>query len=326
MSVQCEKSVYFWSKGAKIQGTLTLPKGINRPPVCLFIGGSFPQTRDGNLDNSKTDWFPVKLPQRNLFKEEAKLFADVGVATLRYDKRGCGESEGNCNTVNLFDLVDDARAALGWLKGLPEIDGERIGVLGQSEGAVIALMLAGENQDLSFYIWQGGIYNNLEKILVWQRDNFWKLEKESIKKFRKTFPLMYWVYAKTDEICEQIKQGRSYFQLGNAHWAKNFCLTLWKQHFDYPPYERIAQIKCPVLLLHGELDHNTPPSEALLAEKALKEAGNNQVTTYIFSGLDHSFRRLGTADEDFITAMKRPLDSEVNQVLKKWLMQTYPLL
>ena len=62
-----EKETYFTSKNTKIKGTLTLPDGIDKPPACLFVGGSFPQTRDGNLDNSQQDWFPVPLPQRNLF-------------------------------------------------------------------------------------------------------------------------------------------------------------------------------------------------------------------------------------------------------------------
>ncbi|EAZ88213.1 alpha/beta hydrolase family protein [Crocosphaera chwakensis] len=314
-----EKLAYFTSKNTKIQGTLTLPDGINKPPVCLFIGGSFPQTRDGNLDNSKEDWFPTALPERNLFKDEAKLFQELDYATFRYDKRGCGKSEGNFNTVDLFGLVDDAREAIKWLKSSPEINNNRIGILGQSEGAVIALMLAAEDLDLAFYIWQGGIYNNIETIFEWQRDNFWKLEQEAIDNFKNTFPLMYWVYVKTDELCDKIKQGETYLRLGDETWSKDLYLPLYKQHFDYPPFGFISKIKCPVLLLHGELDHNTPYTEALLAEEALKQSGNTQVTTHIFSGLDHSFRRLGTPDEDFVTAMKRPLDVEVTKAIRKWI-------
>ncbi|MGK7939439.1 MAG: alpha/beta hydrolase family protein [Crocosphaera sp.] len=314
-----EKHTYFISKSNKIRGTLTLPEGINQPPVCLFIGGSFPQTRDGNLDNSKKHWFPVALPERNLFKDEAKLFQELGYASFRYDKRGCGESEGDFDTVDLFGLVDDAREAIKWLKTLPNVDHSKIGILGQSEGAIIALMLAAENLDLSFYIWQGGIYHNLEIIFKWQRDNFWKLEQEAIDNFKNTFPLMYWVYVKTDQLCDTIKQGATYFQLGDETWSKELYLPLYKQHFDHPPCEFISKIKCPVLLLHGELDHNTPPQEALLAADALKKAGNTQVTTQIFPGLDHSFRRLGKPDEDFVTSMKRPLDSEIINRIKQWI-------
>ncbi len=133
---------FFESNGVRIYGTFTLPNRSEKSPACLFIGGSFPQTRDGNLDNSQTDWFPTPLPERNLFRDEAKILDSLGIATFRYDKRGCGQSEGDFNTTSLFDLVSDARRAWQWLGGLPEIDAERIGVLGQSEGAVIALMLA----------------------------------------------------------------------------------------------------------------------------------------------------------------------------------------
>ncbi|MGK7960406.1 alpha/beta hydrolase family protein [Crocosphaera sp.] len=314
-----EKDSYFISKNTKIHGTLTLPDGIEKPPVCLFIGGSFPQTRDGNLDNSKKDWFPVTLPERNLFKDQAKLFEELGYATFRYDKRGCGKSEGDCNTVDLFGLVDDAREAIKWLQQLSEVDHQKIGVLGQSEGAVIALMLAAEDLGLAFYIWQGGIFNNLETILHWQRDNFWKLEQEVINNFKNTLPLMYWVYAQLDELCDNIKQGKTYFRLGDETWSKDFYLPLWKQHYDYPPSGFIDKINCPVLLLHGELDHNTPDTEALLAKEALNQAGNYHVTSHIFPGLDHSFRRLGTPDEDFVTAMKRPLAPEVSEAIKNWL-------
>ncbi|MDJ0897768.1 MAG: alpha/beta hydrolase [Xenococcus sp. MO_188.B8] len=105
------------------------------------------------------------MPERNLFRDKAKILEHLGIATFRYDKQGCGQSEGNFNTTSLLDLVSDARMAWQWLRSRPEIDPERIGVLGQSEGAVIALMLAAQDPDIRFYIWQGGIFNNLEQIV-----------------------------------------------------------------------------------------------------------------------------------------------------------------
>ncbi len=69
---------FFESSGVRIYGTLKLPNSSEKSPACLFIGGSFPHTRDGNLDNSQTDWFPTPLPERNLFRDEAKIFEDLG--------------------------------------------------------------------------------------------------------------------------------------------------------------------------------------------------------------------------------------------------------
>ena len=243
----------------------------------------------------------------------------LGLATFRYDKRGCGQSEGDFNTASLFDLVDDAVSAWQWLRNIPEIDAERIGVLGQSEGAVIALMLAAQNPDIYFYIWQGGIYNNLEQIIRWQAEAFWQSERAQIDNFKQNVPLMYWIYQQIDDIIASVKRGETFYQLGGEDWSKNFSLQNLKEHLDNPPSAFVDKIKCPVLILHGQLDHNTPPQEARLMQQALLKAGNKNVSTHIFPGLDHSFRRLGSSEEDFVTAMNRPLDPMMPEALTNWL-------
>ncbi len=315
-----ERHSFFESNGLKIYGTLTLPNNTEKSPACLFIGGSFPQTRDGNLDNSQTDWFPTPFPKRNLFSDEAKILEQKGIATFRYDKRGCGKSEGDFNTTSLFDLLSDAFCAWQWLRRLPEIAPKKIGVLGQSEGAVIALMLAAQNPDICFYIWQGGIYNNLEQIIKWQAEEFWKLDRASINNFKQNVPLMYWHYKQIDDLAASAKRGENFFRLGDEDWSKNLYLQDLKEHFDNPPSAFVSKVKCPVLILHGELDHNTPSKEALLMLEALLKAGNKNVTAHIFPGLDHSFRRLGESNEDFVTAMKRPLDPVMPSTLTNWLI------
>ena len=72
-------STYFISTGHKLQGTLTFPDGINKPPARLFIGVSFHQNRDHNLEHLKIDWFPVPLAQCNLFRDEAYLLQQIGI-------------------------------------------------------------------------------------------------------------------------------------------------------------------------------------------------------------------------------------------------------
>ena len=317
-----ERMESFEANGVRIHGTLTLPARASQfspVPACLFIGGSFPQTRDGNLDNSQSDWFPTPLPQRNLFRDEAQILSRLGLATFRYDKRGCGQSEGDFNTASLFDLVNDAKRAWQWLQSVPEIDTERIGVLGQSEGAVIALMLAAQNPDIDFYIWQGGIYNNLEQIIRWQAEAFWQSEPAMIDNFKQNVPLMYWIYQQIDDMIARAKRGENFCRLGDEDWSKNLYLQDLKEHLDNPPSAFVDKVKCPVLILHGQLDHNTPPQEAELMHQALLKAGNKNVTIHIFPGLDHSFRRLGSSDEDFVTAMNRPLDPVMPIALTNWL-------
>ena len=314
-----EREQFFESNGAKIYGTLTLPREGENFPACLFIGGSLPQTREGDIDNSKTDWFPKPLPERKLFRDEAEILRQIGMATFRYDKRGCGKSEGDFNTAGLFDLVTDVRAALRWMRSLPEIDSERVGVLGQSEGAVIALMLAAEDPGIRFLVWQGGAYNDLESIFKWQAEAFWKLESEAINNMRQGVPLIYWFYKQIDELSARAHRGEKLFRLGDEDWSFELYLPWLKEHFDNAPLKYVDKVKCPVVILHGELDHNTPHTEAEQAQQALIQAGNANVTTHIFAGLDHSFRRLGRPDEDFVTAMKRPLDPAMPEALTNWL-------
>jgi hypothetical protein len=307
------------SRGANIYGTLTLPEKGTGFAACLFIGGSLPQTRDGDVDNAKVDWFPRPLPRRRLFRDEAGILKRIGMATFRYDKRGCGKSEGDFNTTGLFDLVDDARMALRWLRNLPEVDSERVGVLGQSEGAIIAQILAAEDTGIRFVVWQGGAYNNIEGIIRWQAEAFWKLGNEVISNMRQRAPLIYWTYKQIDDLIVSAQKGERFFRLGDEQWSFSRYLPWYKEHFDNPPSRFVDKVKCPVLILHGELDHNSPPTEAEQAQQALIDAGNTNVTMHIFPGLDHSFRRLGGPDEDFITAMNRPLDPVMPEALTNWL-------
>lgn len=314
-----ERMEWFESNGLRIASTVTLPKGSAKCPACLLVGGSFPQTRDGNIDNSKTDWFPIPIPERNLLRDEAKILADLGIASLRYDKRGCGQSEGDFNRTSLFDLVADARRGWQKLASLPEIDPHRIGVLGQSEGAVIGLILAALEAKISFYICQGGIYNNLEAILKWQAEAFWQSDRATIDRFKENVPLIYGIYKDMAKMIASAKKGENYFRIGDRSWSKNLSLKDLKEHCDNPPSNFVDKVKCPVLILHGEIDRNTPSQEARLMEQALLKAGNENVTTHIFPGLDHSFRRVSQTNEDFVTAMKRPLDPAMPQALANWL-------
>jgi len=141
------------------------------------------------------------------------------MATFRYDKRGCGKSEGDFNTTELFDLVDDSRMALRWLRNLPEVDSERVGVLGQSEGAIIAQILAAEDPGIRFVVWQGGAFNNLDGIIRRQAEAFWKLDSEVINNMRQSAPLIYWKYKQVDDLIVSAQKGERFFRVGDEDWS-----------------------------------------------------------------------------------------------------------
>ena len=118
----------------KLKGTLTLPEQANNAssvPVVLMLHGSGPVDRDENY----------KWMKMNVFKELTEYIVPHGFATLRYDKRGVGESEGDYFKAGFWDLVKDAEASVRFLKTNAQIDADRIFLLGHSEGCTIAAAL-----------------------------------------------------------------------------------------------------------------------------------------------------------------------------------------
>ncbi|WP_199426637.1 alpha/beta hydrolase family protein [Thermaerobacillus caldiproteolyticus] len=102
-------------------------------PAVLILSGSGPLNRDGNDAKGKL--------QLNLYKQLASFITSLGFITLRYDKRGIGESEGDYFSAGMWDLVHDAKSAVQFLKNHPSVDDQRIIVLGHSEGTTLAVAL-----------------------------------------------------------------------------------------------------------------------------------------------------------------------------------------
>ena len=134
-----DREVRFDSGAEHLAGTLTIPPGPGPFPAALLIAGSGPLDRDGS-----TRRLPLAV-SRTL----AEALAAIGVASLRYDKRGVGASSGTFLAAGLNDNIADARSALAALSALPEVDPARIILIGHSEGAIIAAALATDQPALA---------------------------------------------------------------------------------------------------------------------------------------------------------------------------------
>jgi dienelactone hydrolase len=121
--------------GHSLVGTLTIPKDISQPlPGVVLITGSSPQNRDHS---------PAYYPEYRLFRQIADALSRQGIAVLRMDDRGCGCSGGGpLKSATTVERADDNRATISYLKSRSEIQGNRIGLIGLSEGAIIAPMIA----------------------------------------------------------------------------------------------------------------------------------------------------------------------------------------
>ncbi|HET7141710.1 MAG TPA: alpha/beta hydrolase, partial [Candidatus Limnocylindria bacterium] len=146
------EEVRFRAGEVELAGTLTLPDAPppdgrrGRYPNVLLLASWLPRDRDGAWDRiGHPSWFahgPTGVDEDRLLARLADALSAHGVASLRYDKRGCGASGGDWTDADLFTLIDDARDALGWLRSRPDLDLRRAGLLGHGEGAGLALSVA----------------------------------------------------------------------------------------------------------------------------------------------------------------------------------------
>ena len=131
--------------GIKLAGTLTLPANVDKAPVAILITGSGPQNRDEEIFDHKP------------FLVLADHFTRQGIAVLRYDDRGVNHSEGDFAASTTADFATDLQAAVDYLKTRTDIDATKIGLVGHSEGGIIAPIVAAESPDDMAFVVQRAV-------------------------------------------------------------------------------------------------------------------------------------------------------------------------
>jgi len=246
--------------GHTLAGTLTLPKGASsRKPVSAIVTvtGSGPQDRDENIG----------LPGFRPFRQIADALGRRGIAVLRMDDRGTGSSGGTFKGSTSADFAEDVRAGLAYLRTRPEIRGDRLGVLGHSEGAIIAPMVAEKEPTLRAIVLLAGIAEPGRTALHFQLKN-------QIEHNTKLTPEM-----RDSQIAEIPK--RIDAMMAADPWMK-FFLT-------YDPASTMRRVKTPVLILTGSRDQQAVPEQVALMEAAFKEGGNKDVTARVVPDVNHLF-------------------------------------
>jgi dienelactone hydrolase len=145
--------------GHKLAGTLTVPKGKGPFPAIVTITGSGSQDRDEEI------WLVKGFRP---FRQIADSLGRAGIAVLRMDDRGFGGSGGDAATSTSRDFAEDIKAGLAWLRSRPEIDGKRLGLVGHSEGGLIAPIVASEDPALKAIVLMAGPGQTGREILEFQ--------------------------------------------------------------------------------------------------------------------------------------------------------------
>jgi fermentation-respiration switch protein FrsA (DUF1100 family) len=328
-----EEEITFENKDAGIilSGTLTLPKTGGPFPVVVLITGSGPQNRDEELLGHRPFLVLSDFLTRN------------GIAVLRYDDRGTSSSTGNFETATTVDLSEDVLSAVEYLKTRREVNGGKIGLIGHSEGGIIAPIVASKSKDISFIVLLAGTGIRGDQLLLMQQEligRAMKISESDIVKTRTINRGAFDIVLNASDTSKLKLELKDYFKkvmADNPDMEKlegiseedlidlqiSELTSPWMQYFiKYDPAISLEQVKCPVLALNGEKDLQVPPDINLQAiEDALKRGGNIDVTVKKLPGLNHLFQRCESGSPDEYGIIEETFSPEALDVLLEWILR-----
>ncbi len=290
--------------GINLAGTLTLPQKEGIFPAVILISGSGPQNRDEELAGHKPFLVLSDYLTRN------------GIAVLRYDDRGTAYSEGDFKSATSVDFAADVKCAIDYLKTRKEINPDKIGLVGHSEGGLIAPLVAIDTKDVAFMIMLGGPGIRGEKILLIQQGLIAEVQgtdEEQIRATEKMNRKIFRIVKKDKDMVSlqvELRQELELFLNKNSHFKIpdeltkdefidlqiDTYVTPWMKYFlKYNPALTLKKIKIPVLALYGGNDLQITSQENTKAlKKAFKKARNYKVTIKELPDLNHLFQESKT--------------------------------
>ncbi|MCX2454367.1 alpha/beta hydrolase [Pedobacter sp. PLR] len=323
-----QKEVLISNTKSKVQlaGTLTIPSNNKVSKIVIMITGSGPQNRNGEGLNHRpflvwSDWLT-----RN------------GIAVLRYDDRGVGRSTGNFSTATTFDFADDVESAVSFIRSRPDLNQLSIGLIGQSEGGLIAPMVASRNNDVKFIVLLAGDGIPIYQVGLQQSADMSRAAgvSEAIIAKKLALDKKFFDLTLQDSSASigQLKNGIDsllYQEMLSQHWdtAK---FSAYKQRYDHlaTPWQRtflklkpadyLVKVKCPVLALNGTKDLmvNCKANLAGIA-KALDRGGNKQYKIIALKGLNHLFQKAKTGSMTEFAQISETVNPIALTTVSKWI-------
>jgi hypothetical protein len=294
------EEVAFSNGEQKLFGTLTVPKaGAGPYPAALLISGSGAQDRDGT-------------GLADIYRRIAETLSAAGFAVLRVDDRGVGKSTGGPMTAPSYrDLVNDSRAAFEYLLTRREIDKARIALVGHSEGAETALILAVEDSRVAAVALLAGSSRSVDRVLTEQVLYQAALTKPIDPSNRAQFSAA----------------GRGLIEFFEKAAASSRPpagtpdpLAWFRDHAEHDPSATARKVRVPALLLTGDRDLLVLPYHAVALAVAMTEAGNRRVTLRVLPGLTHIF----TPADASKGAEAAQVSPEFLQTLREWIRTALP--
>ena len=301
-----------------LAATLTFPEGKGPFPGVLLITGSGPQDRDESLLGHKP------------FLVLSDYLTRHGIAVLRADDRGTGKSTGVFSKATTADFATDVEAGVAYLKTRPEVDPHKIGLVGHSEGGVIAPMVAARNKDVAFIVMMAGTGVPGDQVIVAQGEAIdvatGKKPEEAAKDAANEREMLKLVETEKDEavlekelkekMAGEVPEGQVGLQIRQI-------TSPWFRYFlTYDPATALRKVTCPVLAINGSLDKQVLPSQNLpTIRKALEEAGNKQFEIDELPGLNHLFQTAKTGSPVEYAQIEETMSPLALQKIADWIVK-----
>jgi uncharacterized protein len=302
----------------ELAGTLSVPNGKGPFPAVVLISGTGHNTRDEDVWGHKVFTVLADALNRN------------GIAVLRYDKRGVGGSTGDYDAATTVDFTSDAEAAVSWVKTQPPIDAHRVGVLGHSEGGIIAPSVAVADKSVAFVVMIAGPAIRGDKLFVLQSAMTAKAygaPDDYISK-RKVFDQHLYdaiVSASSDAVALDrakaiVVQGvaEKIVDPKEAETLPEDDTRRWERYFlAYDPAPTLARLTVPVLALNGSLDVQVPAKEDLAAVRlALKN--NPNATVLDLPGMNHLLQDAKTGAPSEYNDIEETMSPTALKIIVDW--------
>jgi len=316
-------------EGIKLSGTLTYPKGEGKYPAVVLITGSGPQDRDEEILGHKPFWIIADYLSRN------------GIAVLRYDDRGVGKSGGNFATSTSMDFATDAEAAITFLRKHSKISPNQIGLLGHSEGGMIASIIASKDKNIKFIVLLAGPGLSGENILLTQIKKMLDLDENNAEFIRRVMDdskKTYHLLKKNPNPPKAAKAIRKYYkkraeqvpaneQLEYGYTGSGIEIKIealnspWFRYFlTFNPEDYLRKVDCPVFALFGDKDVQVVSKENSSAiEHIAKRYKKDNFTIKIYPGKNHLFQNAQKGSLSEYAKIEETISPEVLKDILVWM-------
>ena len=323
------EDVSFSNSADKVQlaGTITIPQGTGPFPAAILISGSGPQDRDETIAGHKPFWVLADYLSRN------------GIAVLRFDDRGVGESTGDFWSATARDHANDGWAAFQYLQTRTEISSQ-IGYIGHSEGGLSAPMIAADHSEIAFVVLMAAPGLTGEEILFLQTELITRAAggtadviatviefNGEVYEIIKSEPDVSIVQDRVFAIIDDLDDQELAILGGNRNTLKEQLVPFFSPWFrfflTYDPKPVLESLSStPILALNGSNDLQVPSEENLKAiDQALRAAGNSDYETVEFGGLNHLFQTSQTGALSEYGQIEETIALVVLDKISRWIIE-----